>query len=208
MKKIMRTSIYISILSLMLYACRKDETKFTSSNDTASVHDMNEMIVVIHKMMNQMDTMDLSGDPDHHFAKMMIMHHKGGIEMSNIARSKGRDTTVNRIAKRIIEKQGKDITELNAFLVAHPSNQNQSPSFNSKVKISMEKMHRNADLQYINGNTDHDFAIIMIVHHQSAIEMADLILAAGVDTTIANRAKMMKDDQELEIEQLQKWLLK
>jgi uncharacterized protein (DUF305 family) len=207
MKKLIRISIYLSILSLALWGCKKDEEVFTPSANPTS-HDTNEMIAQIHKMMNQMDTMDLSGDPDHHFAKMMIMHHKGAVEMAAIVLSKGKDTTIMRMAKNITDKQNKEIEELNAFLKTHPVNQGESPAFNSKMKISMEKMHRSADLQYINGNTDHDFAIIMIVHHQSAIEMADLILSAGTDVTIATMAKMMKEDQELEIEQLQKWLLK
>jgi uncharacterized protein (DUF305 family) len=207
MKKLIRTSIYLSILSFALWGCKKDEAGFTPSANPTS-HDRNEMIAQIHKMMNQMDTMDLSGDPDHHFAKMMIMHHRGAIEMAGIVLSKGQDTTVIRMAKNMTDKQNKEIEKLNTFLKTHPVNQGESPAFNSKIKISMEKMHRNADLQYINGNTDHDFAIIMIVHHQSAIEMADLILSAGSDASIATMAKMMKDDQELEIEQLQKWLLK
>ncbi|GEM_PF-5443858 len=46
------------------------------------------------------------------------------------------------------------------------------PEFDTKMMMSMEKMGRNADLQIINGRIDHDFAILMTGHHQSAIEMS------------------------------------
>jgi uncharacterized protein (DUF305 family) len=75
------------------------------------------------------------------------------------------------------------------------------------MEMSMMKMHKNADLQSVNGNLDHDFAILMIFHHQSAIEMSDLVIHYGHETMITNMAEMMKDDQEIEIEELQNWLL-
>ena len=75
------------------------------------------------------------------------------------------------------------------------------------MKMSMGKMHRNADLQKVNGNIDHDYAILMIFHHQSAIEMSDLVIHYGHEMIIRNMAEMMKEDQEMEIEELQKWLL-
>jgi hypothetical protein len=48
----------------------------------------------------------------------------------------------------LIDKQNKESEELNAFLKTHPINQTDNPAFNSKMKISMEKMHRSADWQY------------------------------------------------------------
>jgi len=48
-----------------------------------------------------------------------------------------------------------------------------------KMEMSMDKMDRNADLQIVDGNNDHDFATLIIFHHQSAIEMADLVIHYG-----------------------------
>lgn len=38
----------------------------------------------------------MPGDPDHHFAKMMQLHHKGAINMANIVLQEGKDTTIRR----------------------------------------------------------------------------------------------------------------
>lgn len=48
----------------------------------------------------------------------------------------------------------------------------------------MDKMDRNTDLQIINGNIDHDFAILIIFHYQNAIEMSDLVISYGHEPDI------------------------
>jgi uncharacterized protein (DUF305 family) len=201
------TLICVGII-LGLSSCKnKKEDAIVISPPTQPGHTENKMMNEVHTMMNIMDTMNMSGDPDTHFAKMMKMHHQGAINMSNIVLSEGKDTTIKRIAQSMKMMQMAEITNLNNFLSAHiPHAANMT--FNDKMKLSMEKMHRNADLQNVNGNIDHDFAILMIFHHQSAIEMADLVIHFGHETTISNMAQSMKTDQEMEIEELQKWLLK
>ena len=79
--------------------------------------------------------------------------------------------------------------------------------FNMKMEETMMKMHKYADLQAVNGKLDHDFAILMIFHHESAIEMADLVIHFGHEPMILKMAEMMKEDQEKEIKTLQDWLL-
>lgn len=206
MKHLIKISICI-VLSATIISCKKDETMVMPNTSTIPSHESNKMMMEIHKMMNMMDTMDMSGGPDNHFAKMMRMHHMGAIDMSNIVIAQGTDTTIRRIGQMMIQKQNIEITDLTAFLSSHAAHPD-SMEFSMKMEMSMEKMHRNADLQKVNGNIDHDFAILMIFHHQSAIEMADLVIHYGHEMSIRNMAEMMKDDQEMEIEELQKWLLK
>lgn len=198
----------IAALILTCTACKKEpQTIVLSQTTTQPGHTENKMMNQMHMMMAEMDTMDMSGDPDTHFAKMMRMHHMGAIEMANIVLSEGSDTTIKRIAQNMKSMQTTEIADLTNFINTHTPHA-ENMMFNDKMEMSMMKMHRNADLQKINGNIDHDFAIMMIFHHQSAIEMADLVMHYGHETTISNMAQAMKDDQEMEIEELQKWLLK
>jgi uncharacterized protein (DUF305 family) len=204
MKTLIKT-ISCILLVASVASCKKEETPAIVTPPTPS-HESNSMMMEIHKMMNMMDTMDMSGDPDHHFAKMMKMHHMGAIDMSNIVIAHGTDTTIRRIAQNIIMKQNMEITDLTSFLNSHtPHGENME--FNMKMEKSMQKMHNNADLQSVNGNTDHDFASLIIFHHQSAIEMADFVIHYGHEVSIKNMAEMMIEDQEMEIEELQNWLL-
>lgn len=51
------------------------------------------------------------------------------------------------------------------------------------------------------------FASMMIVHHEQAIEMSDIVLAAdGIDPAVTELAERIKAAQAPEIEQLQGWL--
>lgn len=51
------------------------------------------------------------------------------------------------------------------------------------------------------------FASMMIVHHEQAIEMSDIVLAAdGVDPAVVDLATEIKAAQGPEIEQLESWL--
>ena len=54
---------------------------------------------------------------------------------------------------------------------------------------------------------DAQFAMMMIPHHQQAVEMSDVLLAKdGVDEGVAALAERMKAAQGPEIEQMQEWL--
>lgn len=54
---------------------------------------------------------------------------------------------------------------------------------------------------------DSMFAMMMIPHHEQAVEMSDMILAkSGVDPRVSDLAQQIKDAQGPEIELMQSWL--
>ena len=61
-------------------------------------HDANLMMALMYQMMNQMDTMQKTNDPDMDFARMMRMHHQGAIDMSNLERQQSKDDSLKRMA--------------------------------------------------------------------------------------------------------------
>ncbi|AEG44671.1 DUF305 domain-containing protein [Isoptericola variabilis] len=57
------------------------------------------------------------------------------------------------------------------------------------------------------GPADVTFAQMMIPHHEQAVEMSDVVLAAdGVDPEVAELAEQIKAAQQPEIDQLRSWL--
>ena len=55
--------------------------------------------------------------------------------------------------------------------------------------------------------SDSMFAMMMIPHHQQAVEMSDMVLAkSGVDQRVRELAQQIKDAQAPEIELMQSWL--
>jgi uncharacterized protein (DUF305 family) len=56
-------------------------------------------------------------------------------------------------------------------------------------------------------NTDVMFAMMMIPHHEQAVEMADMIIdKGGIDPRIIELAQKIKDAQQPEITQMEGWL--
>jgi uncharacterized protein (DUF305 family) len=74
-------------------------------------------------------------------------------------------------------------------------------------KAANMRMHEAMDLDY-SGDADVDFVRGMIPHHQSAVEMAQIVLEHGSDPEIKALAEKIIADQEGEIAQMQEWLAK
>jgi uncharacterized protein (DUF305 family) len=66
---------------------------------------MNDAMQRMHHEMS----VRYSGDPDRDFARMMIPHHQGAIEMAKAELQHGRDPVLRRLAQGIIVEQEQEI---------------------------------------------------------------------------------------------------
>jgi uncharacterized protein (DUF305 family) len=61
-----------------------------------------------------------SGDPDVDFARMMIPHHQGAIDMARVELAQGKDPALRAMAQDIIKAQEGEIATLKDWLGKHP----------------------------------------------------------------------------------------
>jgi uncharacterized protein (DUF305 family) len=73
----------------------------------------------MQKMMQAMH-MESTGDPDKDFARMMIPHHQGAIDMAKAELQHGDDPQLRELAEKVIAAQEQEIAELQAWLEANP----------------------------------------------------------------------------------------
>jgi uncharacterized protein (DUF305 family) len=201
MKCAIRT-IAMAGLLLFAQACSKDD----DDKIRIQAHGQNEMMKIMHANMDEMMAMQMPNDPDNAFAMMMKVHHQGAINMGNKELQSGDDATMKDMAQKIITDQTAEIQQLTDFLNSHPAHEN-VPEFITEQMKGMERSSKIIDLQIVNGDIDHDFAMLMIFHHQSAIENARLELIYGVEPAMKAMAKNMIDKQDKEIKDLQAWLI-
>jgi uncharacterized protein (DUF305 family) len=203
MKKIVFIVALPFVLTTLL-SCSDD-------NDGLKVqaHNNNEMMSIMHTMSVEMDAMQMTGDSDDDFATMMMMHHQGAINMGTKELEKGDVAELKTMAQTMIDMQQAEIAELETFLATHtPVSSATGIEWGMEAMAAMEIMTKDADLQIITGDTDNDFAVLMIQHHRSATAMAQSLLHHGHHDELKTMANKMIEDQNMEMQKLQEWLLK
>ena len=86
-----------------------------SPNDPPSTKDFKQAHMNMMKDMH----MEFTGNADVDFAKSMIKHHEGGIEMAKLQLKHGKDPEMRKKAEKLIKEQGQVNEEFQAWLKKH-----------------------------------------------------------------------------------------
>ena len=84
------------------------------------------------------------------------------------------------------------------------SNMTGSPDMKQSMKSGMDNMQQ----MQMSGDTDKDFAMMMKMHHQQALDMAEMQLAHGKSPELKAMASKIILGQKKEIAQFDRWLAK
>jgi uncharacterized protein (DUF305 family) len=93
-------------------------------------------------------------------------------------------------------------------IVAIAQTESRAMRFMQAMKASMERMDNGMRSASMNGDVDHDFATMMIPHHQGAIDMAEAELLYGKNPVMRRLAEEIVVDQQSETQAMQLWLSK
>jgi uncharacterized protein (DUF305 family) len=91
---------------------------------------------------------------------------------------------------------------------ASPQVTSGAAEFMRTMDAGTKQMDREMAAAPMNGNVDHDFATMMMPHHQGAIDMAKAELRYGKDPVMRRLAQEILVDQQSEIDAMQLWLHK
>jgi uncharacterized protein (DUF305 family) len=94
-----------------------------------------------------------------------------------------------------------------AVIVAAPSAAfaNHATSAEEAFKEANNKMMHDMT-KPMSGDADKDFVMMMLPHHQGAIDMAKVELKYGKDPTLRAMAEAIIDAQEKEIKEMKEWI--
>jgi uncharacterized protein (DUF305 family) len=98
-------------------------TSFALAKDPSSTHPvrteenpfLSENATGMKKMMTDM-MIKPSGDVDRDFVQMMVPHHQGAIDMAKTELKYGHNEQLRRLARDIIAKQQREITEMRSAI--------------------------------------------------------------------------------------------
>ena len=161
-------------------------------------------------MDNNMDAMKMTGDFDYDFASTMIVHHQAAVDMAQIQISKGSDAEMKQMATSIVSSQQAEIDQFKNILKDYklPEIKAESGHAHNELGEIMAKMETKMKGMAKTGNADRDFAMMMIPHHESAVEMGSNELSHGKNLALKKMAQKIIEDQSKEIKQFQDWLAK
>lgn len=128
--------LMLATSALILSACQMTATgesdKAAAASDPHAGHDMGAMgaapaaqndaqkaYAAVNARMHQ-GMADIPADADVAFMQGMLAHHKGAVEMSEVALKYGKDAKVRDLAQRIIKAQKGEIAEMQGWLDARP----------------------------------------------------------------------------------------
>ncbi len=174
---------------------------------------MSDMLKDYTKSMTDMHDEMMIGmgynDPDTAFAKGMLGHHRGAVDMAEIQLKYGTDNTMRQLAQDIIDAQQVEIDMLNKWLASHPDTTKPKPNTEAMQQAyakSMDALHGDMMLGIADPVPDVAFARGMLPHHIGAVDMAKIQLEYGTDEEMRQLAQAIIDTQQAEIELMQNWL--
>jgi uncharacterized protein (DUF305 family) len=141
---------------------------------------------------------------DERFIDAMVPHHQGAIEMAQVALENAEHSEILALAEEIVAAQETEIGQLKSIKQEQFGTSEVSMDMS---KEQMEGMGMAMDPQDLANQDPFDKAFIdaMIPHHESAIEMANVVLKESENPEIREIAGTTVDAQEREIEQMRSW---
>lgn len=207
-------TLVIATTSIVLMACMpKESTKDEHSQNKSHVqhHDsttnhVSEYAQSMGKMHHTMMIASEEKDPDIAFAKGMIPHHQGAIDMANIQLKYGKDPEIRQLAEQVLKAQQPEIDMMNQWLATYTAQQlNENLSH---IKAYQESMGSHDVMMNGTQENDPDIAFVkgMIPHHQGAIDMAKIQLKYGKTEQMRKLAEDIIKAQQVEIDFMKQWL--
>jgi uncharacterized protein (DUF305 family) len=141
---------------------------------------------------------------DERFIDAMIPHHRGAIDMAEVALENAEHQEIIELSRNIISSQQAEIEELK-FIKQEEFGTSDVPMEMSQQQ--MRGMGVMVDPQQLANREPFDRAFIdaMIPHHQSAIEMAVVAHEKSTIPEIKELAENIVSAQQKEIEQMEQW---
>lgn len=141
---------------------------------------------------------------DERFIDAMVPHHRGAVEMAEVALQNAEHEEIEQLSENIVATQEAEIEELKEI--------KKEEFGTSRIPMEMGpdemgNMGMMEDPQALADEEPFDKAFIeaMIPHHRSAIEMADVALDKSDNPQIRELAEGIVGAQEREISQMQAW---
>ena len=162
-----------------------------------------QTLTAMHKPMMAVKPSE-TGNVERDFLVNMVPHHQGAVDSAKLVIEHGKSKKVQKIAKKIIKAQEKEIAQFNELLngdklqATEISTENYQQFLADNKKLSDDMMYAMGSVKPTD-DLDRNFLEAMIEHHKGAVNASKQILHYSQDKTVRKIAEKIIKDQEKEI---------
>ncbi|MBA3677278.1 MAG: DUF305 domain-containing protein [Sphingosinicella sp.] len=192
------TSISAIALVTALSACGKSDVP---AENVSAMNDMNMMMADADNVfaesemkMDQAMATAIGINAGDSWVRKMIEHHRGAVDMSRIVLGQSATADVAKMAQSTIDKQGKEITDLEKLIAAGTPDA-ASAELYRPASVQMQ----NAMMAAKGTDVSDTYLRKMLQHHKGAVAMSDVALANGATGAVRAQIETTKAGQQKEI---------
>jgi uncharacterized protein (DUF305 family) len=142
-------------------------------------------------------------DADIAFIAEMTPHHQGAVQMAELVATRAESPEVKELAVKIIAAQDPEIEMMNKMATAWGVDLEEAAAEHGGAHGAMMGEDDTAALEPLSGaEFDREFLTRMVVHHEGAVEMAETLLADGLNPQAKQMAADIMESQTAEIEEM------
>lgn len=178
-------------------------------DDTKIIDMFNDYTRAMSRMNDEMLIGMVYNDPDTAFAKSMLGHHRGTVDMAQIQLKYGTDAEMRALAEDIIDNQQLKIDTMRRWLASHPDAAKPKPNTEAMQQAyadDIEDMYEDMEKGITASVADIAFARSMLSLHVGAVDMALIQLKYGTDEEMRDLALQIIDAQQRRIQTTENWL--
>lgn len=183
-----------------------NENNSMIAENSSLTHYFEEQKVAMDTMMTEMKNIPHTGDPATDYLYGMIPHHESAIAMSkSYLKYGGNSTELKQMAEDIISIQGTEIEQMQSMIQKLEEEVQKDETKETEYLNAYNKIledHQASHSMSTPNSVEEAFAEGMIMHHDMAIQMAEIILQYTENEEIRNMAQNIIDMQTKEIAQL------
>lgn len=199
MKRLIATAA-MTALGVSLAGCGTNEEAAQNGLEATPTDDANGVMANANNpfadaemQMNDKMMAAVGSDAGDTWARKMIEHHQGAIDMSRIALEQNLPADVATMAREGVEKQQKEIEDLRKLLKDGAPNAQSAELY----RPAMMEMHQK--MQAASGaNPSETFMRKMLEHHRGGVTLSDAALQNGVSGALRQQVQKTRDDQQKE----------
>ena len=204
MKRLIPASAAIA-LAVALASCgaSKEATQApeAAGTETAVAADATNPFADAETAMNEKMMAAVGADVGDNWARKMIEHHRGAIDISRIMLDQDPTPDVAMMAREGIEKQQKDMEDIRKLLKDGGTDQKSAELYRPAMMEMRRKM-----MAAKGADASETYVRKMLEHHRGAVAMADVALRNGVSGALREQVRKTRDGNMKDAEMVEAML--